>query len=172
MQLKRKIKRLAALVLAMSMALGCMPVGAWAETTTPTDLPPTIATDGEAVPEPALPSDEQEAGKTDDAPAPEDLEDPDESDGNSEPLRMTLLPNRENPQMATLTARLLTLRREMIHKIRSPMSLWMCRKKMRTMPLMRKLSLTTGSRFRRLLMNTVMSTSPPSTRPACTATPR
>lgn len=85
MRLKRKIKRLAALVLAMSMALGCMPVGAWAEATTPTDLPPIIATDGEAVPEPALPSDEQEAGKTDDAPAPEDLEDPDESHGDSEP---------------------------------------------------------------------------------------
>ena len=85
MQLRRKTKRFAALVLAMSMALGCMPVGAWAEATTPTDLPPIIATDGEAVPEPALPSDEQEAGKTDDAPAPEDLEDPDESHGDSEP---------------------------------------------------------------------------------------
>lgn len=85
MQLKRKIKRLAALVLAMSMALGCMPVGAWAEATTPTDLPPIIATDGEAVPEPALPSDEQEAEQTDDEPAPEDSEDPDESDCDSEP---------------------------------------------------------------------------------------
>ena len=85
MQLKRKTKRFAALVLAMSMALGCMPVGAWAEATTPTDLPPIIATDGEAVPEPALPSDEQEAEKTDGAPAPEDLEDPDESHGDSEP---------------------------------------------------------------------------------------
>ena len=85
MRLKRKIKRIAALVLAMSMALACMPVGAWAEATMPTDLPPIIATDGEAVPEPALPSDEQEAGKTDDAPAPEDLEDPDESHGDSEP---------------------------------------------------------------------------------------
>ena len=59
MQLRRKTKRFAALVLAMSMALGCMPVGAWAETTTPTDLPTIIATDGEAVPEPTLPSDEQ-----------------------------------------------------------------------------------------------------------------
>ena len=85
MQLRRKIKRLAALVLAMSMALGCMPVGAWAEATTPTDLPPIIATDGEAVPEPALPSDEQEAEKTDDAPASEDSEVPDESHGDSEP---------------------------------------------------------------------------------------
>ena len=85
MRLKRKTKRLAALVLAMSMALGCMPVGAWAEATTPTDLPPIIATDGEAVPESALPSDEQEAGKTDDAPASEDSEAPDESHGDSEP---------------------------------------------------------------------------------------
>ena len=85
MQLRRKIKRLAALVLAMSMALGCMPVGAWAEATTPTDLPPIIATDGEAVPEPTLPSDEQEAEKADDASASEDSEVPDESDGDSEP---------------------------------------------------------------------------------------
>ena len=85
MQLRRKTKRFAALVLVMSMALGCMPVGAWAETTTPTDLPPIIATDGEAVPEPALPSDEQEAEKTDDAPAPEDSVVPDESHGDSEP---------------------------------------------------------------------------------------
>lgn len=85
MQLRRKIKRLAALVLAMSMALGCMPVGAWAEATTSTDLPPIIATDGEAVPEPALPSDEQEAEKTDDEPTPEDSEAPDESHGDSEP---------------------------------------------------------------------------------------
>ena len=84
MQLRRKIKRLAALVLAMSMALGCMPVGAWAETTTPTDLPTIIATDGEAVPEPTLPSDEQEAEKADDASASEDSEVPDESHGDSE----------------------------------------------------------------------------------------
>lgn len=85
MQLRRKIKRLAALVLAMSMALGCMPVGAWAEGTTPTDLPTIIATDGEAVPEPALPSYEQEAEHTDDEPAPEDSGVPDESHGDSEP---------------------------------------------------------------------------------------
>lgn len=85
MQLRRKTKRLAALVLAMSMALGCMPVGAWAEATTPTDLPTIIATDGEAVPEPAHPSDEQEVEKEDDAPALEDLEVPDESDGDSKP---------------------------------------------------------------------------------------
>lgn len=85
MQLRRKIKRLAALVLAMNMALGCMPVSAWAEATTPTDLPPIIATDGEAVPEPTLPSDEQEAEQTDDEPAPEDWEVPDESDGDSKP---------------------------------------------------------------------------------------
>ena len=85
MQLRRKIKRLAALVLAMSMALGCMPVGAWAEATTPTDLPPIIATDGEAIPEPTLPSDEQEAEKADDASASEDSEVPDESHGDSEP---------------------------------------------------------------------------------------
>lgn len=85
MQLRRKIKRLAALVLAMSMALGCMPVGAWAEATTPTDLPTIIATDGEAVPEPMLPSDEQEDEQTDGEPAPEDSADPDESDGDSEP---------------------------------------------------------------------------------------
>lgn len=69
----------------MSMALGCMPVGAWAEATTPTDLPTIIATDGEAVPEPTLPSNEQEAEKTDDAPASEDSEVPDESHGDSEP---------------------------------------------------------------------------------------
>ena len=37
MQLKQRIKRLAALLLAMSMALGCMPGSAWAETATPTD---------------------------------------------------------------------------------------------------------------------------------------
>ncbi|MGM9589853.1 MAG: hypothetical protein ACI3V0_06735, partial [Faecousia sp.] len=85
MQLRRKTKRFAALVLAMSMALGCMPVGAWAEATTPTDLPPIIATDGEAVPEPMLPSDEQEAKQTDGEPAPEDSADPDESHGDSEP---------------------------------------------------------------------------------------
>ena len=85
MQLRRKIKRLAALVLAMSMALGCMPVGAWAEATTPTDLPPIIATDGEAVPEPTLPSDEQEAEKTDDEPDPEDAKVPDESDSDNDP---------------------------------------------------------------------------------------
>lgn len=85
MQLRRKIKRLAALVLAISMALGCMPVSAWAEATTPTDLPPIIATDGEAMPEPTLPSDEQEAEQTDDEPAPEDSKDPDESHGDSEP---------------------------------------------------------------------------------------
>ena len=85
MQLRRKTKRLAALVLAMSMALGCMPLGAWAEGTTSTDLPPIIATDGEAVPEPTLPSNEQEAKQTDDEPAPEDSEDPDESHGDSDP---------------------------------------------------------------------------------------
>ena len=85
MQLRRKTKRFAALVLAMSMALGCMPVGAWAEATTPTDLPPIIATDGEAIPEPTLPSDEQEAEKADDASASEDSEVPDESHGDSEP---------------------------------------------------------------------------------------
>lgn len=85
MQLRRKTKRFAALVLAMSIALSCMPVGTWAEATTPTDLPPIIATDGEAVPEPTLPSDEQEAEQIDDKPAPEDLEVPDESDGDSKP---------------------------------------------------------------------------------------
>lgn len=53
MQLKQRIKRLAALLLAMSMALGCMPGSAWAETATPIDL---IATDGEASPDTALPS--------------------------------------------------------------------------------------------------------------------
>ena len=85
MQLRRKTKRFAALVLAMSMALGCMPVGAWAETTTPTDLPTIIATDGEAVPEPTLPSDEQEAEQTEGEPAPENSVDPDESHGDSDP---------------------------------------------------------------------------------------
>ena len=53
MQLKQRIKRLAALLLAMSMALGCMPGSAWAETATPSDL---IATDGEASPDTMLPS--------------------------------------------------------------------------------------------------------------------
>lgn len=52
MQLKQRIKRLAAFLLAMSMALGCMPGSAWAETATPTDL---IATDGEASPDTMLP---------------------------------------------------------------------------------------------------------------------
>ena len=47
MQLKQRIKRLAALLLAMSMTFGCMLGSAWAETATPTDL---IATDGEASP--------------------------------------------------------------------------------------------------------------------------
>ena len=164
MQLRRKIKRLAALVLAISMALGCMPVGAWAEATTPTDLPTIIATDGEAVPEPTLPSDEQEAEQTDEEPTPEIRKCPMNPMATAIPLRMTLLPNRENPQMTTLTTRLPTIRREMMHRMRSPMILWTYRKKMRTMPLIRKLNLTTGSRFRRLLTNTVMSTSPPSTR--------
>ena len=53
MQLKQRIKRLAAFLLAMSMALGCMPGSAWAETATPSDL---IATDGEASPDTMLPS--------------------------------------------------------------------------------------------------------------------
>ena len=53
MQLKQRIKRLAAFLLALSMALGCMPGSAWAETATPSDL---IATDGEASPDPMLPS--------------------------------------------------------------------------------------------------------------------
>ena len=53
MQLKQRIKRLAAFLLAMSMALGCMPGSAWAETATPTDL---IATSGEASPDTTLPS--------------------------------------------------------------------------------------------------------------------
>ena len=53
MQLKQRIKRLAAFLLAMSMALGCMPGSAWAETATPTDL---IATSGEALPDTTLPS--------------------------------------------------------------------------------------------------------------------
>lgn len=53
MQLKQRIKRLAAFLLAMSMALGCMPGSAWAETATPTDL---IATSGEASPGTTLPS--------------------------------------------------------------------------------------------------------------------
>lgn len=53
MQLKPKIKRLAALLLATSMALGCMPGSAWAETATLTDL---IATSGEASPDTTLPS--------------------------------------------------------------------------------------------------------------------
>ena len=85
MQLRRKTKRFAALVLAMSMALGCMPVSAWTEATTPTDLPPIIATDGEAMPKPTLPSDEQEVEKEDDAPALEESEAPDESHGDSDP---------------------------------------------------------------------------------------
>ena len=53
MQLKQRIKRLAAFLLALSMALGCMPGSAWAETATPTDL---IATSGEALPDTTLPS--------------------------------------------------------------------------------------------------------------------
>ena len=53
MQLKQRIKRLAALLLAMSMTFGCMLGSAWAETATPTDL---IATSGEALPDTTLPS--------------------------------------------------------------------------------------------------------------------
>ena len=45
------------------------------------------------------------------------------------PLRMTLLSNRENPQMTTLTACLPTIRREMMHRMRFPMSLRTDRKK-------------------------------------------
>ena len=98
MQLKQRIKRLAALLLAMSMALGCMPGSAWAETATPTDL---IATDGEASPDTALPSatpePEGESGstgeensETTDAPGNE-LTDGEMDSGNPLPIQTVIL---------------------------------------------------------------------------------
>ena len=98
MQLKQRIKRLAALLLAMSMALGCMPGSAWAETATPTDL---IATDGEASPDTTLPSatpePEGESGstgeensETTDAPGNE-LTDGEMDSGNPLPIQTAIL---------------------------------------------------------------------------------
>ena len=100
MQLKPKIKRLAALLLAMSMALGCMPGSAWAETATPIDL---IATSGEALPDTTLPSatpePEGESGvpgtensETTDAPSNEMTETDGEIDsGNPLPIQTAIL---------------------------------------------------------------------------------
>ena len=100
MQLKPKIKRLAALLLAMSMALGCMPGSAWAETATPTDL---IATSGEALPDTTLPSatpePEGESGvpgtensETTDSPGNEITETDGEMDsGNPLPIQTAIL---------------------------------------------------------------------------------
>ena len=100
MQLKQRIKRLAALLLAMSMALGCMPGSAWAETATPTDL---IATSGEALPDTTLPSatpePEGESGvpgtensETTDAPSNEMTETDGEIDsGNPLPIQTAIL---------------------------------------------------------------------------------
>lgn len=52
MQLRRKLKRLAAIALSLVMALSCMPVGVLAEAATPTDLiPENMATPDEAAPE-------------------------------------------------------------------------------------------------------------------------
>lgn len=54
MQLRRKLKRLAAIALSLVMALSCMPVGVLAEAATPTDLIPEnteVATPDEAAPE-------------------------------------------------------------------------------------------------------------------------
>lgn len=100
MQLKQRIKRLAAFLLAMSMALGCMPGSAWAETATPTDL---IATDGEALPDTTLPSatpePEGESGstgeensETTDSPGNEITETDGEMDsGNPLPIQTAIL---------------------------------------------------------------------------------
>lgn len=100
MQLKQRIKRLAALLLAMSMALGCMPGSAWAETATPIDL---IATDGEASPDTTLPSStpepEGESGstgeensETTDSPGNEITETDGEMDsGNPLPIQTAIL---------------------------------------------------------------------------------
>lgn len=100
MQLKQRIKRLAAFLLAMSMALGCMPGSAWAETATPTDL---IATSGEALPDTTLPSatpePEGESGvpgtensETTDAPSNEMTETDGEIDsGNPLPIQTVIL---------------------------------------------------------------------------------
>ena len=100
MQLKQRIKRLAALLLAMSMALGCMPGSAWAETATPTDL---IATSGEALPDTTLPSatpePEGESGvpgtensETTDSPGNEITETDGEMDsGNPLPIQTAIL---------------------------------------------------------------------------------
>lgn len=54
MQLRRKLKRLAAIALSLVMALSCMPAGVLAEAATPTDLIPEnteVATPDEAAPE-------------------------------------------------------------------------------------------------------------------------
>ena len=111
MQLKQRIKRLAALLLAMSMALGCMPGSAWAETATPTDL---IATDGEASPDTTLPSatpePEGESGstgeensETTDAPGNELTETDGEMDsGNPLPVQTAIL---EQGHVYTATVR-------------------------------------------------------------------
>lgn len=100
MQLKPKIKRLAALLLAMSMTFGCMPGSAWAETATPTDL---IATSGEALPDTTLPSatPEPEGGsgvpgtensETTDSPGNEITETDGEMDsGNPLPIQTAIL---------------------------------------------------------------------------------
>lgn len=85
MQLKRKIKRLAALVLTMSMALGCMPVGAWAEAMTPTDLPAIIATDGEAFPAPTIEPVKPEIEGAKDVSTSGESEDAGESTGDNAP---------------------------------------------------------------------------------------
>ena len=82
MQLKQRIKRLAALLLAMSMALGCMPGSAWAETATPTDL---IATSGEASPDTTLPSSTPEPEGESGVPGTENSETTD-APGNNDDL--------------------------------------------------------------------------------------
>ena len=82
MQLKQRIKRLAAFLLAMSMALGCMPGSAWAETATPTDL---IATSGEASPGTTLPSATPEPEGESGSPGAEHSEMPD-APGNDDDL--------------------------------------------------------------------------------------
>lgn len=82
MQLKQRIKRLAAFLLAMSMALGCMPGSAWAETATPTDL---IATDGEASPDTMLPSATPEPEGESGVPGTEHSEIPDAPGNDDDP---------------------------------------------------------------------------------------
>lgn len=120
MQLKQRIKRLAAFLLAMSMALGCMPGSAWAETATPTDL---IATDGEASPRtrrflPLRLNPKEKAG----FPARSTRKYPMPPGTTTTLLRMPPLPVRKNPQKRRRAMYLPILRRTMPNRKRFPTS--------------------------------------------------